>query len=130
MSYDRPPLRWQSPAMFRPAAALLLLASPALADPARIIGAEAEQASTGWRFDVTLEHGDTGWDDYADGWRVELPDGTILGTRILTHPHVTEQPFTRSLFGVVVPEGTDTVQIRARTNQTGWGDDTFPLPLT
>lgn len=114
--------------MLRPAAALLLLASPALADPARIVGAEATQTSDGWRFDVTLEHGDTGWDDYADGWRVELPDGTVLGTRVLTHPHVTEQPFTRSLSGVAVPDGTALVHIRARTSQTGWDSQTLPLP--
>jgi len=109
--------------------AILLLASPALSDPARIIGAEATQAQGGWRIDVTLEHGDTGWDDYADGWRVELPDGTVLGTRILTHPHVTEQPFTRSLSGVAVPAGTATLLIRARTSQTGWAAGTTPVPL-
>lgn len=108
---------------------LLLAAGPALSDPARIVGAEATQAAGGWRFDVTLEHGDTGWDDYADGWRVELPDGTVLGTRVLTHPHVTEQPFTRSLSGVAVPEATATLRIRARTSQTGWDSQTSALTL-
>ncbi|WP_432677767.1 hypothetical protein [Nioella aestuarii] len=108
---------------------LLLLASPALSDPARILGAEATRAQSDWRFDVTLEHDDTGWDDYADGWRIELSDGTVLGTRILAHPHVTEQPFTRSLSGVAVPEGTRSVHIRARTNQTGWDNETVALTL-
>ncbi len=108
---------------------LLLAADPALSDPARIVGAEATQASGGWRFDVTLEHGDTGWDDYADGWRVELSDGTVIGTRELTHPHVAEQPFTRTLSAVAVPEGTGTVHIRARTSQTGWDSMTVPLSL-
>lgn len=115
--------------MLRPAATLLLLASPALADPARIVWAEAIQTSGGWRFEVALEHGDTGWDDYADGWRVELPDGTVLGTRVLTHPHVTEQPFTRSLFGVLLPDGTTLVHIRARTSQTGWAAEATPVSL-
>lgn len=129
MSGDVPPVACHLALMRVLTLAILLLASPALSDPARIIGAEATQAQGGWRFDVTLEHGDTGWSDYADGWRVELPEGTLLGTRILAHPHVTEQPFTRSLSGVSVPEGTRIVHIRARTSQTGWGDETFPLPL-
>ncbi len=34
--------------------------------------------------------------DYVDGWHVETAEGEILGTRILLHPHVGEQPFTRS----------------------------------
>ena len=108
---------------------LLLLTSPAQADPARIVGAEATRTGDLWRFDVTIEHGDTGWDDYADGWRVELPNGTVLGTRELAHPHVTEQPFTRSLFDVLLPEGTALIHIRARTNQTGWDSETILFPL-
>jgi hypothetical protein len=31
-----------------------------------------------WSFEVTVEHPDTGWDDYADGWDVVTPDGTVL----------------------------------------------------
>ena len=46
-----------------------------------------------WMFDVTLKHGDTGWDHYADQWEVLAPDGSVLGTRTLYHPHVNEQPF-------------------------------------
>ncbi|WP_223385662.1 hypothetical protein [Oricola cellulosilytica] len=43
-----------------------------------------------WRFDVTVRHDDEGWDHYADRWDVVGPDGTILGKRVLAHPHVTE----------------------------------------
>ena len=38
----------------------------------------------------------TGWEHYANKWDVVGPDDTILGTRVLLHPHVNEQPFTRS----------------------------------
>jgi hypothetical protein len=38
----------------------------------------------------------------------------VLGTRVLTHPHVDEQPFTRSLSGVAIPEGFTQVEIAAR----------------
>lgn len=108
---------------------LCLAALPSLADPARIVGAEAERQREAWRVSVTLAHGDTGWDDYADGWRVELADGTVLATRVLAHPHVEEQPFTRSQSGVDVPDGTRTVLIRARTNVDGWGNETRELVL-
>lgn len=115
--------------MKRYALIVVLLTYPASADPARIVEARATAMAENWHFDVTLCHGDTGWDDYADGRRIELPDGTVLGTRILLHPHVTEQPFTRSLSGVAVPEGTETLHIRARTSQTGWAAATTRVSL-
>ena len=98
----------------------LLLASPALADPPRIEGVTAQAGANGWRFDVTIRHPDTGWDHYADGWRVLDMDGTVLGMRVLHHPHETEQPFTRSLSGVRVPAGARQVMIEARDNIDGW----------
>lgn len=103
---------------------MLLVASPVLAD-APIV--ENVTYADG-RFDVTLSHGDTGWDDYADGWRVELADGTILGTRVLGHPHVNEQPFTRS-DRITVPDGVTKVFIRASDNVGGWAQDAVPFAL-
>ncbi len=110
---------------------LLLLAWPALAlaDPPEITGVEATASGSGWRFDVTIAHPDTGWDHYADGWRVELEDGTVLGFRELFHPHVEEQPFTRSLSGVVIPDGVTRVFLRARDNVDGWNEATLPYDL-
>ena len=75
---------------------LALIATPALADPPVIEAAVASPAGNAWRIDVTLSHPDTGWDHYANGWEVLAPDGTRLGLRVLVHPHVDEQPFTRS----------------------------------
>ncbi len=78
-----------------------------------------EQSNGTWRFTVTVRHPDTGWEDYADGWDVVLPDGTVLKatddsfTRLLLHPHETEQPFTRSQSSIVIPEGITTVTVRA-----------------
>ena len=97
---------------------LALAAAPALADPPAIEAVRTDGA----RFDVTLSHPDTGWDHYADGWRVELEDGTILGTRDLLHPHVEEQPFTRSLAGVTIPDGTTRVFVRAKCSVDGWSE--------
>lgn len=103
--------------LFGPMAA----ASPALAEPPTI---EAVEIANG-RADVTLSHPDTGWDHYADVWRVYTPDGTMLAERVLVHPHVNEQPFTRSA-GVSIPEGLRQVQIIAGCNL---GDMSEPYVL-
>lgn len=79
------------------------------------------------RLSVTLSHPDTGWDHYADAWEVLDMEGNSLGTRELAHPHVTEQPFTRSL-NVTLPGAAPwQVQIRARDNVHGWSD---PISVT
>ena len=109
--------------------ALLALSTAALADPATIDAVKPTQTSGGWRFDVTISHPDTGWDDYADGWRIESEDGTILGTRVLAHPHVNEQPFTRSLSGVNIPDGVTEVFIRASESVGGWADSRVLITL-
>ncbi len=64
-------------------------------------------------FHVTLQHADEGWEHYANRWDVGTPQGKVIGTRVLYHPHVHEQPFTRSLSNVEIPPGTTEVIIRA-----------------
>ena len=110
--------------------ALTLCASFANADAPVIKDIKASKSGASWQFSVTLSHGDTGWDDYADGWRVLALDGTELGLRVLHHPHVNEQPFTRSLGGVTIPDGTREVMIEARDNVGGWSGTPvkFTLP--
>ena len=108
----------------RPVAILIALAlgtAPALAGPADVLEVEARSSGGGWHFDVTVEHADTGWEHYADAWRVVGPDGTVYGTRTLFHPHVGEQPFTRSLAGVAIPEGVASVTVEAHDSEHGWG---------
>ena len=107
----------------------LSAASPALADAPRIEGATAHQNGSSWTISVTLSHADTGWEHYADGWRVLDMEGAELGMRVLHHPHVDEQPFTRSLSGVSIPEGTTKVQIQARDNVGGWSENTTIIDL-
>ncbi|WP_050773045.1 hypothetical protein [Roseobacter sp. SK209-2-6] len=107
----------------------LSLASAALADPARIEAATAQKQGDAWRFDVTLSHPDTGWDHYADGWRVLDMSGKELGLRVLAHPHVNEQPFTRSLTVRGLPEGIGQVQIEARCLVDGWGTQRVTVAL-
>lgn len=95
-----------------------------------IRGVDARQSGDAWSFNVTLAYPDTGWEDYADGWQVETPDGQILGLRILVHPHVNEQPFTRSMGGIVIPDGVDEVVIRSHTLVNGYGPAVWKLKIS
>lgn len=68
-----------------------------------------------------MRHADEGWDHDADRFEVLAPDGTVPGTRVLLHPHVEEQPFTRSLGDVTIPAGIESVRIRAHDSVHGYG---------
>ncbi len=110
---------------------LSLAGGAATAGEADVVGVEVTSEGDGaYRFDVTVAHGDEGWDHYADAWDVVAPDGTVLGTRVLAHPHENEQPFTRSLGGVAVPEGITEVTLRAKDSVHDYGgvEMTVKLP--
>ena len=110
--------------------ALLLPLGAVQAGEADVVGAEAARESDGtWRFSVTVRHADAGWDHYADRWQVETPEGRVLGTRVLLHPHEAEQPFTRALGGVVIPPEVTEVVIRAHDSVHGDGGRIFRLTL-
>ena len=95
------------------------LTQAALAGEASIVAVEVSRAGEGRdTLAVTVAHEDSGWDHYADAWHVEAVDGRRLGTRILAHPHVDEQPFTRSAT-ITVPAGTTFVVVRARDKVHG-----------
>ncbi len=108
--------------------------SAANADVTQVRAVEGTDGT--WTFYVTVAHPDTGWEDYADGWDVVLPDGTVVKpnpddpfTRLLLHPHVDEQPFTRSQRGIVIPEGVTQVTVRAHDIVAGWGGQTVTVDL-
>lgn len=83
------------------------------------------------RFDVTVRHADDGWEHYADAWQVIDPEtGEVHAERELLHPHDQEQPFTRSLSGVRLPDGVTTVTVRARCNVHGFGGREVVVDLT
>ena len=99
----------------------LCAASPALAGEADVIAAKASPMGGGqWRVDATVQHADTGWDHYANAFQVFAPDGTLLETRVLYHPHVEEQPFTRSVT-VSIPGDVSEITIRAVDSVHGEG---------
>jgi len=104
--------------------------SAAAAGKADVVAVKAERTGARvYRFDVTVRHADKGWDHYADRWEVLAPDGTVLGSRTLFHPHVDEQPFTRSLDGVEIPAGISEVTVRAHDKVHGLGGRTVTVTL-
>ena len=112
--------------------ALLALSfhAPLVADEADVVDVEVScDADSGCDFHVTVLHADEGWEHYADRWEVLSPDGEVLATRKLAHPHENEQPFTRSLRGVRVPDGIDEVLIRAGDSVHGYGGKTISVNL-
>lgn len=99
----------------------------------------AVQESDGtWTFYVTISHPDTGWEDYADGWDVVLSDGQGVVkpdpsqpfTRVLLHPHIDEQPFTRSQSNIVLPDWVAIVTVRAHDIVDGFGGREVTVVLT
>lgn len=104
------------------AAALVGGAATALAGEADVLDAAIAPADDGtFRVEATVRHADEGWDHYADAFEVVAPDGAVLATRTLLHPHVDEQPFTRSLGDVAIPAGVGEVIVRARDSGHGYG---------
>jgi hypothetical protein len=92
---------------------LCLAAGSAVAGEVSVVKAKAFKSGNNlYRFDVSLRHADSGWKHYADNWEVLTEKGTVLGKRVLFHPHVNEQPFTRSLGRVHIPAGIKVVIIR------------------
>ena len=111
-------------------AGMLLTAATVHAGEADVIEVNIAPAGMGfYNFNVTVRHEDEGWKHYADKWDVVSADGTVLGTRTLHHPHVDEQPFTRSLPGVKIPTGTDNVTVRAHDSVHGYGGKTMEVAV-
>ena len=107
----------------------LSLSASAAAGEVEIVMAEFAQRGESWDVSVTLRHGDTGWDHYADAWRVVGEDGAVMGTRTLFHPHENEQPFTRSLGGVKIPVAQPIVYVEAHDKVHGWSGQRVKVDL-
>ena len=100
-----------------------------LAAKLRLTNNQSAGSST-WNANVTLKHADSGWEHYADVWRVVDAKGNVFGTRTLFHPHETEQPFTRSLSGIKVPEGVTVIFIEAHDKVHGWSKQRLQVDLS
>jgi hypothetical protein len=95
-----------------------------------------DRGAQGWTFSVTVQHPDTGWNDYCNGWNVVTDQGEVLKpssqdlfTRLLLHPHEHEQPFTRSQSGLHIPDGIKVVTVRAHDIIHGFGGKEIIIDL-
>lgn len=111
------------------AGGLLAAAYPAYGGEADVLEVQVNGAEGTYRFEVTVRHADVGWDHYADAWEIVGPDGEVIATRELAHPHVEEQPFTRSLLSVEIPDGIAEVTVRARDSVHGHGGEEITVEL-
>lgn len=100
-----------------------------LAGEADVLEVQVERSGKSYRFNVTVQHADAGWDHYADAWEILGPGGAVIATRELAHPHVEEQPFTRSLPNVEIPDEIAEVTVRARDSVHGYGGDEVTVEL-
>jgi len=113
------------------AACLGCLNIAVFAGEADVVKVETEARDQGvYSFAVTVSHGDAGWDHYADRWEIVDDGGKILGARVLHHPHVNDQPFTRSLPGVKIPGHLNKVTVRAHDSLHGYGGKVVSVDIT
>lgn len=96
---------------------------------ADVIDATVSEQDGTFTIAATVSSADTGWDKYADAWEVRDETGAVLAERVLTHPHESEQPFTRSLSGIVIPGEVAEVTIAARDSVEGFCGDVFVLEV-
>lgn len=108
----------------------LLFSSVAFSNDVEIVNVVLTKQTGTWRADVTLKHADEGWNHYADGWRLVDDKGNEIGKRTLYHPHVNEQPFTRSLSNFQIPAGNKIIFVEAHDLKHGWSPVKVKIDLT
>lgn len=109
---------------------ITIFSGTSVASDAEVVKAKAELTSAQkYNISVTVKHADEGWDHYANAWRVYSADGELIAERVLHHPHVKEQPFTRNILGVSIPSEVTEVRIVAVCSQTGESKQGYTLKL-
>lgn len=94
-----------------------------------VLDAELEPTGGTWRLSATLSSPYDTPERYADAFRALDEDGTELGVRELAHDHANEQPFTRSLSDLEIPEGVERITVQGRDQRYGWGGATVELEV-
>ena len=94
-------------------------------DYAHILGVSYERTGDTYTMSATVRHDDAGWEDYANVIKFE-GEGVQNGLRELLHPHVNEQPFTRSQSGV---SASGEVRVSANDNVEGEDGTVVTLDL-
>lgn len=96
-----------------------IFSSVVMAGEANVLAVNVEPlGERQYRISVTLAHKDTGWDHYANAWLVFDEEGNSLGERVLLHPHVNEQPFTRTTT-LTIPDTVKLITIKGQDSLHG-----------
>lgn len=107
----------------------LLFSVSVLANDVDIVNVVLTKQTGTWRADVTLNHADTGWEHYADAWRLVDAKGAEIGKRTLYHPHVSEQPFTRSLGNLHIGDNQKIIYVEAHDKVHGWSANKVKIDM-
>ena len=94
-----------------------------------VIAVDLSHGSDTYNFEVTISSPYDSPERYADAFRVVGDDGRVYAVRELLHDHSGEQPFTRSVGPVGIPETVETVIVEARDLVYGWGGETIEIDL-
>lgn len=94
-----------------------------------ILSAELERQGDAWSLAVTVSSPYDSEQRYADGWRVLAPDGAVLGTHELAHPHQNEQPFTRTMTALAIPPDVAQIIVEGRDLANGYGGTTVSVEV-
>lgn len=78
---------------------------------------------------VTIEHEDTGWDDYVEAWEIFDPEGKLIGVRPFFEPELERAQTVSALSGVVIAEEIKTITVRARTYPNGFEGDPVEVQI-
>jgi len=82
-------------------------------------------------FETTVSHNDERWNHYADAWQVvDTTSGKVIAERVLAHPHISEQLFTRSLSGIRIPSPLYELIVRVKCNIHGFGGRKIRIDMT
>ena len=109
--------------------ALCLVSTTSVAGEVNIKYAIFTKHGQQWDIAVTLEHADSGWDHYADAWRVVDERGELIALHNLLHPHEDEQPFTRVAKDVFIAPGQNIVYVEAHDKIHAWSTQRLRVDL-
>lgn len=110
--------------------AFFIFSASVFANDVEIVKVVLTSQTGTWRADVTLKHADTGWKHYADGWRLVDEKGNEIGKRTLYHPHVNEQPFTRSLSSFHIAKDKKIIFVEAHDLKHGWSSNRVKIDMS
>jgi len=114
---------------FLTASLLALVSTNAFAGEADVVDVTIESLGDGnFLINATVAHDDEGWDHYANRWDVLDEAGNVIGSRELAHPHVDEQPFTRSV-RLSIPTNVKTISVRANDSVHATGGKSFEIAV-